>query len=455
MDKGSDSRSIYDLVVLGSGPAGQRAAIQGAKLKKRVLVIERHKLGGSSLHTGTIPSKTLREAALSPDCGTTDPVRTVIPRMRSVIQAEAVVMEQQLGRNSVEFVTGVGSLVDPHTIAIDGATGRRIVQAKYIVLATGTRPYRPKSVPFDNQVIFDSDSILDLHTTPRSLLVVGAGVIGCEYASIFARMGVKVTLVDRRQALLRSVDNEVVTALEHHFRGSGITVHLGTDAENIVAARDVEGHPVVYADVRGKRERFDALLYCMGRVGNVEELNLSVAGLVASDRGLLNVNEHFQTTQQHIYAVGDLIGSPALAASSAEQGRLASAHAFSRSASGFPKSFPFGIYTIPEISCVGLTEEELDKEARPYVVGRARYRELARGKILGDEHGFLKLLVDRESRKIRGIHILGSGATELIHIGQVAMALNADIDFFVGNVFNYPTLAEAYKVAAYNAYNQF
>jgi len=444
----------YDLVVLGSGPGGQRAAIQAAKLKKKVLVIERDKLGGGSLHGGTIPSKTLREAALSPDCGVVDPIKTVLPKMRSVIHAEGLVMQQQLARNGVEFVTGTGSFASPHEIAIETPEGRRTVQTRFVVIATGTRPYRPSRVPFDQKNIFDSDSILQLDTTPQTLLVVGAGVIGCEYASIFARMGVRVTLVDRRQTLLRSIDAEAVTALEHHFRASGVQVYLGADAEDICAVTLADGRRVARAQVQGNPQDFDAILYCMGRIGNVESLGLESLGLPFSDRGLMKVNEHYQTALPHVYAVGDVIGAPALAASSAEQGRLAAAHAFGHHTGGFSSSFPFGIYTIPEISCVGQSEEDLSQSARPYVIGRARYRELARGKILGDEHGFLKLLVDRETRKILGIHILGTGATELIHIGQVAMALNADIDFFVSNVFNYPTLAEAYKVAAYNAYNQ-
>lgn len=440
---------MYDLVVLGSGPAGQRAAVQAAKLKRKVLVVEKDEVGGGCLHQGTIPSKTLREAALNPHPGEKNPLKGVMDRVRTVIEGEAKVIREQLRRNSVEFAQGTGAFRSPHEVEIkksDGTT--QVVQAKFFVIATGTRPFRDPAFVFDDKVIFDSDSILKIARLPRSLLVLGAGVIGCEYASIFARLGVETTLMDRRTSLLRSIDEEIVAALEKHLQASQVSIKMGHYPDEARA----EGPQVRYV-CNGDVGHADAVLVCMGRVGN-SAIGLEKAGLTANDRGIITVNSHYQTAVPHIYAVGDIIGPPALAASSAEQGRLASYHAFAESAETFPTSFPYGIYTIPEISTAGDQENDLKAKNIPYVVGRAFYRELARGKILGDDHGFLKLIVHKETHKLLGVHIIGSQATELIHIGQVAMSLGARVQFLVNNVFNYPTLAEAYKVAAYNAYNQ-
>ncbi len=379
-------------------------------------------------------------------------------RKRHVISAEAMVIEQQFERNGGEMIIGSASFLSPHELAIDferdGVPVRSTVQTDFVVIATGSSPDHPAAMDFNTTTIFDSDSILNISTLPRSLAVVGAGVIGCEYASIFARMGSKVTLINKPPGMLRGVDNEIVEAIRSHFTQNRILLRLGCEfntIETITKADGTEGVAIVLA---GKQHVFDALLYCVGRRGNVEGLNLAAAGLAADERGLMQVNELYQTKAPHIYAVGDIIGAPSLAASSAEQGRLASAHAFGLRGGKFPNSFPFGIYTIPEISWAGKKEEDLEKEKIPYVVGRARYKEMARGRILGDEHGFLKLLVHRDTGKLLGIHILGTGATELIHIGQVVMDLGGDIEFLVSNVFNYPTLAEAYKVAAYAAHNQ-
>lgn len=435
----------YDLIVIGSGPAGQRAAVQAAKLKKTVLVVERDLVGGGCLHTGTVPSKTLREAALRSLVTTKDPLSAVMATKNHVIEGEVGVIKAQLTRNHVHAIHGTAEFISSHSIRVKSKEDEKIISATYFVIATGTHPTHSKDIVFDNKKVFDSDTILQLEKLPATLGIVGAGVIGCEYASIFAKLGVKVTIFDRRTTLLRDIDNDVLAQLTKEFENSGITLRLAANLDKIHGSE-------LYCN--GIRQTFEALLYCMGRTGNSIELNLAKAGLNADARGYLKVNESYQTQVPHIFAVGDIIGAPGLAASGAEQGRLAANFIFTKEAVKFPATFPYGIYTIPEISCVGEQEESLKKAGTPYVVGRAYYKELARGKILGDEHGFLKLLVHKETKKIVGVHILGTQATELIHIGQVAMALDSGIEFLVNNVFNYPTLAEAYKVAAYNAYNQ-
>jgi NAD(P) transhydrogenase len=433
----SKTGADFDLVVVGSGPGGQRAAVQAAKLGKRALVIERAGLGGSCLDRGTIPSKTLREAVLDPRKSHPIALAEVFRHMHGVIEAERNVIREQLRRNHVEVVAGQASFEDANTLRVESPAGAPArFRAERVVIATGTRPCRPAQISFDNNKnVFDSDTIFTIEQKPRRLLVMGAGVIGCEYASIFARADISVVLWDRREELLRSIDPEIVSALRTQLASDGIELRLGTAWPEI--------------------ESFDAVLVCMGRQGNTETLALDRAGLSHNERGLIEVNEHYQSAVPHIYAVGDVIGAPALASSSSEQGRLAAAHAFGVEAGRFPSSFPYGIYTIPEISSAGLSEEALKARGEAYVVGRARYSELARGRILGDENGFLKLIFDAHTRALRGVHVIGTGATELVHIGQVAMALGGTVDFFVEHVFNYPTLAEAYKVAAYNAFNQF
>jgi len=327
------------------------------------------------------------------------------------------------------------------------------------VIATGTRPCRPSDLDFDGVTLFDSDTILAIQRQPRTLLVIGAGVIGCEYASICARMGVKVTLIDGRSELLKSMDQEIVVALIRQFEKAGIELRLNTVFHHLACVpSEFGGRPTTLVELSGpfgtESRVFDAILYCGGRSGNYEALNLTAVGLQPDERGVLKVNRNYQTGVPHIYAVGDIIGSPALAASSAEQGRLAALHAFTGTPAEFPETFPYGIYTIPEVSSVGFQEAQLAKRGIKYVVGKAHYHELARGKMLADDFGFLKLVVHAGTRRIVGVHVIGTSATELVHIGQVAMFFGATIEFFVENVFNYPTLAEAYKVAAYNAYNQ-
>jgi len=443
-------RVTYDLIVLGSGPAGQRAAVQAAKLKKKVLVVEKDLIGGSCAHLGTLPSKTLREAALDSTHQNSNLLDSVMRTKRRVIDAETAVLKNQLERNQVEYLQGRASFLSPNEIEIKNAGRASNLQAEKFVIAVGTRPCRSVEHSAGLDGVFDSDSILQLKKLPKSLAVIGAGVIGCEYASIFAKLGVGVTLIDRRAELLRSVDLEIVESLKSHFEANGISLCLGADFRNIKKLSEE-----VMVEVNAQPRTYSAVLICLGRQGNTEGLGLEKIGVEASPRGIIKVNENYQSNLQHIYAAGDVIGPPALAASSSEQGRLAACHAFGFSGGKFPAFFPYGIYTIPEISSVGLLESEAQSQKLPLVVGRARYRELARGQIIGDEHGLLKLLFNRDNRKLLGVHIIGTGATELVHIGQTALAFDATVDFFVNNVFNYPTLAEAYKVAAYNAMNQF
>ena len=445
----------YDMIVIGSGPGGHRAAVQASKLGKKILIVEKDQMGGACLHLGTIPSKTLREAALSSKY-TQGTIADIMYRTHSVIDDEREVTEEHFRRNKVEAVTGTASFVDKKTIEIKNAKGSQKVTADFIMIATGTRPRRPVDLKFDNQTLFDSDSILGLSHQVKTLLVLGAGVIGCEYSSIFARMGVKVTLVDSRPELLNSIDKEIVEALTNQFEKSGVQLKLSTTFANLTSSKRRNGESVASIDLmtegsESESRNFDAVLYALGRTGNHEALNLAAVGIEADGRGLIKVNTNYQTSAPNIYAVGDIIGAPALAASSSEQGRLAALHAFEGEKAHFPDTFPYGIYTIPEISSVGVQEAELKKKGVKYVVGKAPYPVLARGKMLDDEFGFLKILVHQRTRQIMGVHVIGTSATELVHIGQVAMAFGAKVDFFIDNVFNYPTLAEAYKVAALNA----
>ncbi|MDX9731202.1 MAG: Si-specific NAD(P)(+) transhydrogenase [Bdellovibrionales bacterium] len=448
----------FDLIVIGSGPGGQKAAVQASKLGKRVLVVEKDLLGGSCLQLGTIPSKALRESALMAKPGELS-LLGVMERTRRIIKEERHIIEDSLERNGIETIQGVGSLLDSKTVIVEHEGAVTRFTAPKILIATGTRPRRPREFDFDGFTIFDSDTVLEMKFQPRTLLVVGAGVIGVEYASIFARTGVRVTLQDTRPDMLKAIDQEVVMALTKQLTKSGVKLRLGWKLDSVKTVPGETGR-AWRADATFSRddetitEKFDAVLVCQGRTGNFEQLKLDKAGLAPDERGTLRVNRDYQTSVPNIYAVGDIIGAPALAASSAEQGRLAALHAFSGAAAHFPETFPYGIYTIPEISTVGMQEEEVKAKGIHYVVGKAAYSELARGKMIEDEFGFLKLLVHVGTKRIIGVHVIGTGATELVHIGQVAMSFGATVDFFVENVFNYPTLAEAYKVAAYNARNQ-
>lgn len=457
----------YDVLVIGSGPGGQRAAIQAAKLRKRVVLVERKEVvGGVCINTGTIPSKTLREAVLylsgfrerafygqSYTVKEAIAMTDLLSRCHTVMEHEIDVIRHQMRRNGVEMIGATATLAGPHQVRLDFSNnrGERLVTAGTIVVATGTSPARPPQIEFDGVRVLDSDGILALTRIPRTLAVVGAGVIGCEYASIFAALGVRVTLIDARPQLLPFVDNEIAEALEYHLRGHRVALRLGETVKHVETAED---GPVRIHTVSGKQILTECVLYCAGRQGATASLNLDTVGLQADDKGRLPVNENYQTAVPYIYAVGDLIGFPSLASTSMEQGRLAACHALGVPATSHPELFPYGIYTIPEISMVGRTEEELTDAAVPYEVGKAQYKELARGQILGDTVGMLKLIFHLDTRQLLGVHIIGEGASELVHVGQAALAFGGTVDYFVNTVFNYPTLAEAYKVAAFDGINR-
>jgi NAD(P) transhydrogenase len=455
----------YDLLVIGSGPGGQKAAIAAAKLDRRVAVVERPEMiGGVCVNTGTIPSKTLREAILyltgtgqreiygqSYRVKDDITVADLTSRITHVVSRENDVVRSQLTRNRVMIMQGMGYFVGPHSIEVDDLGGRtRKITADKIVIATGTRPARPSSVAFDDKTIIDSDGIIHLERVPRSMVVVGAGVIGMEYASMFAALGTKVTVVEKRSQMLDFCDEEVVEALKYHLRDLAVTFRFG---ESVAA---VESHPdgAITMLASGKKIPADTVLYSAGRQGMTDGLNLPAAGLAADERGRITVDEFFRTKVDHVYAVGDVIGFPALAATSMEQGRRAANHAFGEVLSANEIPQPIGVYSIPEISFVGKTEEELTDACVPFEVGVSRYRELARGQIVGDSYGVLKLLVSPVDRKLLGVHIFGTQATELVHIGQTVMGCGGTIDYLVDAVFNYPTLSEAYKVAALDATNK-
>jgi NAD(P) transhydrogenase len=455
----------YDLLVIGSGPGGQRAAIQAAKLGRSVAVADRREtLGGVCTNTGTIPSKTLREAVVfltgmsqrgiyGQSYRVKDDITSedVFARIQHVVQREIDVVRSQLGRNRVKLLPGHGRFCDPHTVSVHSATGNeRRVTAARIVIATGTRPARPASVEFDGRTVLDSDDIVSLDWLPNSLVVVGAGVIGIEYASMFAALGTRVTVVEQRRRLLEFCDAQIIEALQYHLRDLGVIFRF---EETVVGVEKHRGGTVTQL-ASGKLIPADAVLYSAGRQGATDGLDLSNAGLEADSRGRIAVNQRFRTAVRHIYAVGDVIGFPSLAATSMEQGRLAACDAFGVPVHAIDATLPIGIYTIPEISFVGRTEEQLTEAAVPYEIGISRYRELARGQILGDTSGMLKLLVSPTDRTLLGVHAFGTGATELVHIGQLVMAMGGTIDVLLDTVFNYPTLAESYKVAALDAGNR-
>jgi NAD(P) transhydrogenase len=460
----------FDLLVIGSGPAGKRAAIQGAKLDKRVAVVERTAvLGGVSVNLGTIPSKTLREAVLELSgyrsrefYGASYTVKQhitmqdLLVRTNKVIQHEIDVTRHQLLRNGVEVIPATAAFCGANTVRldyIDGSTARTVT-ARNIVIATGTDTTRDPHIPFDARHIFTSDDVLNLDRLPRTLAVVGAGVIGCEYASIFAALGVRVTLIDKRHRLLPFVDEEIVDTLCYHLRENRVTLRLGESVQSIEITEDVNGPHVRLHLESGKNIVAEKALYSVGRTGATGRLGLDQCGVACDERGRLKVDGNYCTNVAGVYAVGDVIGFPALASTSMEQGRLAVCHGFGIAASSVPALFPYGIYSVPEISMVGKTEEELTQDGVAYEVGKARYREIARGQIIGDTTGLLKLIFHSENRELLGVHIIGDGASELIHIGQAVLAFGGTIDYFINTVFNYPTLAECYKVAAFDGVNR-
>jgi NAD(P) transhydrogenase len=450
-----------DLLVIGSGPSGQRAAIQAAKLGKRVAVAERRdRLGGVSIHTGTIPSKTLRQAVLSQlaqrPLDVLDPtrleeserqaVRELLDRTARVVAAETAVVREQFRRNHVGLLPGDAVFVDPHTVR----TGGELVRAERIVIAVGTRPARPDTVAFDDRTIIDSDGLLKLERrVPRTMTVVGAGVIGVEYASMFGALGTKVTVVDQRDRVLKFLDGEIGEAFQYLLRRSNVTFRLREQVEAVEACDG--GARVRLAS--GKELASETVLYAVGRQGDTDDLGLEKAGLGTDRRGRIAAGPDHRTAVEHIFAVGDVAGG-GLAATAMEQGRIAALHAFGEPVHELPELVPTGVYAIPEIGMVGRTEEELTDAAVPYVAGVARWHELARGLMSGDEDGMLKLLVSLDDRRLLGVHVIGTGATDLVHIGQAVMGGAATIDFLVTAVFNYPTFAESYKVAALDAANR-
>ena len=460
----------YDLFVIGSGPAGQRAAIQAAKAGKRTAIAEsKAVIGGVCVNTGTIPSKTMREAVLHLSgyrersvYGASYAVKEKITmadlRFRSdyVIKNELDVTRHQLQRNGVEVMSAKASFADPNTVRLTATDGRgqHDVTASHFVIASGTETTKDPHIPFDGERVFTSDDILELDELPQSLTVVGAGVIGLEYATIFAALGVRVTVVDMRPRLLPFIDHEITDTLLYQMRQNRVTMRLGEKVSGIELVADDRGERVQINLASGKQITTDKALYSVGRTGATDGMNLEAAGITADDRGRIAVNESYQSAVPHIYAAGDMIGFPSLASTSMEQGRLAACHAFSVNAESVPELFPLGIYTIPEISTVGRNEQELTEAEIPYEVGKASYREIARGQILGDSTGLLKLLFHVETRQLLGVSILGEGATELIHIGQAVLALGGAVDYFVDTVFNYPTLAECYKTAAFDGINR-
>ena len=457
----------YDLVVIGSGPAGQKAAINASKLGKRVAVIERAGMvGGVSVHSGTIPSKTLRDAILyltgfnersfyGQDYRLRERISSeeIASRVRMIVTRETNLVRSQFNRNRVAELDGTARFLDPHTLEIASSGGRTtIVRGDYVLIACGTRPAQSPSIPIDGKHIVDTDRLPELSDLPHEIIIIGGGIIGLEYASMFAALDVRVTLIEQHPQILDFVDREIVDALSYHLRELEVVIRLG---EKVVAVEIDESRNRVTARLEsGKTVRGAALLYSVGRHGNTDVLNLPAVGLEADGRGRLKVNDFFQTAVSHIYAAGDVIGFPALAGTSMEQGRLAATHMFGAPIRHQAYLLPYGIFTIPEIAMIGQTEEQLTASMVSYETGVARYEELAKAEMLGDRTGMLKLLFHRETLELLGVHAIGQRATEIIHIGQAVLAFEGTIEYFRDAVFNYPTLAEAYKVAALNGLNK-
>jgi NAD(P) transhydrogenase len=458
--------SVYDFIVIGSGPAGKRAAVQAAKLGKSVLVVEKgRRVGGVSVHTGTIPSKTLRETVLNltgwrergfygrayrvkQDIEAKD----LMSRLLMTLNHEVDVLEHQFARNGVKTLFGTARFIDANHIEVTTAAGEILIhEATRFLIAVGTNPYRPTDIPFNGTNVVDSDEVIELARLPRSLAVVGAGVIGVEYATIFSALDVNVTLIEPRPTFLDFVDHELIEDFTHQLRDRGMTIRLGSKVESITFQN---GSPVTTLD-NGRQIRTEMLMFAGGRMGATDTLNLEACGLTVDSRGRLKVNPlTFQTDVPHIYAGGDVIGFPSLASTSMEQGRLAACHAFEMPMPPAPEHFPYGIYAVPEISTVGMNEQEVQQRGIHYECGIARFRETSRGHIMGLDQGLLKMIISIKTRRVLGVHIVGEGATELIHIGQAVINLKGTLDYFIENTFNYPTLAEAYKIAALDAWNR-
>jgi len=458
--------SHYDLIIIGSGPAGRAAAIQAGKLKRKVLVVDRKdRLGGVSVHTGTIPSKTLRETVLNLSgwrersfYGRSYRVKDNIhagdlkARLNKTLDYEVDILEHQFNRNHVATLMGQASFVDAHTVDVATQADETVrLTADKFLIASGTRTHRPDDVPFNGRTILDSDEFLELATIPRSLVVVGAGVIGVEYATMFAALDVRVTLIEPRPTFLDFIDRQTISEFTHQVRDNGLDLRLGAPIDKIEDA----GTHVEVSLVNGRHVRTEMLLYAAGRMGATRRLNLTAVGLETDKRDRLEVDRKtYQTKVPHIYAAGDVIGHPSLASTSLQQGRVAACHALDTPTLPESPWYPYGIYSVPEISTCGMSEEEAQERGIPYEVGLARFRETSRGHIMGLEHGMLKMLVSLKTRRLLGVQIVGEGATELIHIAQAVLNLKGTVDYFVENTFNYPTLAEAYKVAGLDAFNR-
>ena len=458
----------YDVLIIGSGPAGEKAAIQAAKLGKKTGLIEKNaRLGGVCIHTGTLPSKTLRETVINLsmlksramhsfnfDIDEYLNIDELMYRKNIVIQKDEEVVRDQLYRNNIDVFNGAGTFIDEHTLIIEGGENKSSkISAEFIVIATGSKPYHPPDIPFDSDNVFDSTTILNIKKIPKSIAVIGGGVIGSEYACIFANLDVKVILIDSRNRLLRFLDSEFSDSLAVHMMKSNIDLHLGAQVEKWEFK---EKNNIQITLDNGNRLTADIMLYAAKRTGDIEDLNLAAVNIKPDERGLLKVNKNYQTEIPNIYAVGDVIGFPSLASTSMDQGRLAMKHAFENvTTCELNPLLPFGIYTIPEISYVGETEQSLKEKNIPYGIGLAFYNEIARGLIIGDYEGMLKILFHLESREVLGVHIIGYQASELIHLGQTVMSLHGKLDYFIDTVFNFPTLTEAYKIAALYGYNRY
>lgn len=458
--------SHYDLIIVGSGPAGRAAAIQAGKLKRRVLVVDRKdRLGGVSVHTGTIPSKTLRETVLNLSgwrersfYGRAYRVKDDIAaedlkaRLHMTLDHEVDVLEHQFNRNHVDTLHGMARFVDAHTIEVATEAGdiTRLTADRFLI-STGTKTHRPDTVPFNGRTVVDSDEFLELAQIPRSLIVVGAGVIGVEYATMFSALDVRVTLIEPRETFLDFIDRTLIQDFTHQIRENGVDLRLGSAIERIEDA----GEHVEVSLANGRHVRAEMLLFAAGRMGATSALNLAAADLKTDHRGRIEVDRKtYQTTVPHIYAAGDVIGHPSLASTSVQQGRVAACHALDTPTLPESPWFPYGIYSVPEISTCGMSEEEMQARGIPYEIGVARFRETSRGHIMGLEHGMLKMLFSLKTRRVLGVQIVGEGATELIHIAQAVLNLKGTVDYFVQNTFNYPTLAEAYKIAGLDAFNR-
>ncbi|MFT5219704.1 MAG: NAD(P) transhydrogenase [Planctomycetota bacterium] len=456
----------YDLIVIGSGPAGKRAAIQACKIGKSVLLVEKQEIvGGVTVHTGTIPSKTLRETVLFLSgwrqrgiYGRSYKVKDNITasdlkqRLMATLTHEVEIIQHQLKRNNVEIQHGHARFIGENSISVEDYEGNlNEFSADRFVICVGTKTRRPEGIPFDGESVIDSDEILHLKRIPKKLLVVGGGVIGLEYATIFKALDIEVTVLETNDFILGFVDKEIVEELIHHLRDCNIHLQLNDQIKSMNKRDDGK---VICQLKSGKTIAVDTVLFAAGRQGVTDDLSLEAVGIEADSRGRIRVNDDYQTNIPHIYAAGDVIGFPSLASTSMEQGRHAACHAFGTEIQSQPELFPYGIYAVPEISMVGLTEQECSQKGIAYEVGVARFRETARGQIIGLHEGMLKMLFSIETQKLLGVHIIGEGATELVHIGQAVIALGGTLDYFVQTVFNYPTLAEAYKVAALDAYNR-